>query len=208
MPFPLSQLKNFLTKSRKSLKPNQLIAVKQCINYIKQNSNTLGLFLYYGSRECVSTILTKIQKGDPTLPQYLRHQATPRACATALNQFLRSLKFPILPSRIRELILGENQGIAPRIIALDALNLLLESFDRKRHYLLLLLMDMMKTLTTDGCLRPTEILETYGPYFLISIFFPMGHVKLKGNLTSIANILHEMILCFNFIDYEIDTSEA
>lgn len=208
MPFPLSKIKNFITKSRKSVKPHQLIAVKHCIAYIKQNCQSLGLFLYYGSRESVATILSKIQKGDPTLPQYLRHHATPRACATALNQFLRSLKFPILPARIRELILGENIGIAPRIIALDALNLLSDSFYRKRYYLLLLLMDMMKTLTTDGCLRPTEILETYGPYFLISIFFPMGHVKLKGNLTSIANILHEMILCFNFIDYEREISEA
>ena len=92
-------------------------------------------------------------------------------CASALHRFFKNLNHGLLPKRIQLLINGDNYGVPAQLVALDAISLLYEDAEGPQFGLLSELLPLMKLLSTQGCLRPTETHSSQAPYFMMPILF-------------------------------------
>lgn len=113
-----------------------------------------------------------MRKGDPQLRVYLQLHCTPRQCATALMAFLRTRSRPLLPQRVQELLIAPNERITASTVATDALGLLQQDIRQTNNLnLLYALFDLLRTLTTIGSLRPTEIRTSIAPQLIMPFLF-------------------------------------
>ncbi|CAD7086180.1 unnamed protein product [Hermetia illucens] len=158
--------------------------------------NYTGIFINFGSQIKVRRIISKIRSGDENLLVFLKLSCTPRECASALSQFLHKIGKPLLPRRVQQLLIAENKGICSRTVALDALGLINDELEGTHLELFMAIMDLMKILSTVGSLRPTEVRVSHAPYLLMPLLFSTSD-KLVKNWRSIADILNEMIICFD-----------
>lgn len=131
-----------------------------------------GVFLNHGSQRPINDLLAMLRKGDPQLRVYLHMHCTPRQCATALMAFLRSRRRPLLPQRVQQLLIGPNERISASTVATDALGLLKQDIHQSNNLILLYaLFDLLRTLTTVGSLRPTEIRTSIAPQLIMPFLF-------------------------------------
>ncbi|XP_037913662.1 uncharacterized protein LOC119653180 isoform X2 [Hermetia illucens] len=186
----------FLKTKNVIISKQQLYAVQQCIQFLKENCNYTGIFINFGSQIKVRRIISKIRSGDENLLVFLKLSCTPRECASALSQFLHKIGKPLLPRRVQQLLIAENKGICSRTVALDALGLINDELEGTHLELFMAIMDLMKILSTVGSLRPTEVRVSHAPYLLMPLLFSTSD-KLVKNWRSIADILNEMIICFD-----------
>lgn len=137
------------------------------------------LFISYGNPTINKLIVSKIKNGSITA-EYLRHYCSPRQCAAGLLSYFHKLNHGLLPKRIQELINGENLSrVPPQLVALDSFGLLFESSGTEINFIIITeLLNLMKLLSTQGCLRPTEKFACLAPYYLIPILFDK-HVNMK-----------------------------
>lgn len=164
--------------------------VLHCIIIDFLDSRFPGIFVNYGSQRPIVKILKKIRHGDPKINEYIRANCTPRQCAAALMTFLKALHKPLLPNRVQELLIGlenwiiyyfilflniiflaDNDYVAARVIAMDALGLLKQDVKQYQIDLILALLNLMKILATTGSLRPTEVHTSFAPFLIMPIFF-------------------------------------
>ncbi|EAT36635.1 AAEL008440-PA [Aedes aegypti] len=186
------------TLGHRVIKENQARALLQCINYLTDNISFFGLFLSAGSLEHLERIYNKIESGHAEMYNYLLQQSAPRECAMAVHRFIRAHKISILPERALNLLCAQNYGIPQRLVALDALNLLLHESSGMRWQFARAYLLMMQQLTLRGYLTPHEIRIVISPYLAVPAIFP-GRSSLQ-NVTSKSATLLEMFLNAHLLD--------
>lgn len=131
------------------------------------------LFISFGNTTINKMIANKIRNGDLTY-EYLRQHCSPKQCASGLLSYFHKLNHGLLPKKVQELINGDNLSrVPPQLIALDSFGLLYEESLESEINLIVIteLLNLMKLLSTEGCLRPTENFSCLAPYYLIPILF-------------------------------------
>ncbi|XP_058454956.1 uncharacterized protein LOC131432608 [Malaya genurostris] len=186
------------TRGHRAVNKKQVSALMQCLEYLSKNISIFGLFLSSGSTNHLERIYRKIEAGDERLLNYLLETSASRECAMAMHRFIRCYKISILPERTLNLLCARNEGIPRRLVALDALNLILHEssgakFQFAREYL-----RMMQHLTLRGYLTPNEIRIIISPYLAVPVLFP-GRNSMH-NIASESAVLMEMFLIAHLLD--------
>ncbi|CAO1356727.1 unnamed protein product [Diamesa tonsa] len=155
------------------------------------------LFISYGNSTINKVIISKIRNGNLTA-EYLKQFCSPKECASGLLSYFHKLNHGLLPKRVQELINGQNLSrVPPQLVALDSFGLFFEeSLGSERNLIIVTeLLNLMKLLATQGCLRPTENFSCLAPYYLIPILFDKNNsIELIRNFTQCMNIVNEMVM--------------
>ncbi|KAG5674822.1 hypothetical protein PVAND_004769 [Polypedilum vanderplanki] len=154
---------------------NQMEAILNCIKFIRarhQNDNLL--FMPQSEHPNIKTLIKMIKDGSADINEFLSSSCTVRECTSALFSFLRSFDEGLLPIRAQQLIKSHNRNIPLKTIALDTLGCIIDELRNEKQINFIItieLLKLMKLLSTEGSLKPTEILCSQGPYFLMPILF-------------------------------------
>lgn len=174
----------------------QTSALLYCLHFLKKHAHihyNNGIFVNLGNQRTIQKILLYLNRGDQSINIYLHEQCSTRECAAAVNSFLLR-KRPLLPARVQKLLVAKNHGVTPKMIALDALGLILQEFYNTNNLKVLHgLLDIMKVLSTVGSLRPTEIRVSHAPYILLPLFFEERREVLM-NWKRVLDTLNEMVI--------------
>lgn len=137
------------------------------------------LFISFGNTTINKVIISKIKNGNLTA-EYLKHFCSPKQCAAGLLSYFQKLNHGLLPKRVQELINGDNLSrVPPQLVALDSFGLFFEESLGSEINLIIVteLLNLMKLLATQGCLRPTENFSCLAPYYLIPILFDKSVIR-------------------------------
>lgn len=172
----------------------QTVALLYLFYFLKMHAVYTGIFVSLGNQRTIQKLLLHLLKGDPNIAEYLHHNScSPRECASAVNIFLQR-KRPLLPIRVQKLLMAKNCGVTPKMIALDALGLILEEFyNTNKLKIVYGLLELMKVLSTVGSLKPTEVRISHAPYILLPIFFE-EKPDVTLNWKRVCDVVNEMIM--------------
>jgi hypothetical protein len=210
------------SRSRDNLiKTRQMEAILKCIEFIRagelqacpmviaklfimsfshiagQHENEFWIFLPTIDHPMVKILVAKIKCGCQHIQDFMLESCTVRECAAALFSFLRSLDEGLLPLRMQQLIKASNSCVPVSIIAFDALGCLIEESRHEMNNFIVTveLLQMMRLLSTEGSLRPSETSPSQAPFFLMPILFDKQVAsEIIMNFTQCMNIVHEIIL--------------
>lgn len=176
----------------------QTLALLHCLHFLKIHALYTGIFVSQGNQRRVQKVFLYLHRGDASIASYLHEHCSPRECACAVNMFLLR-KRPLLPTRVQKLLAAKNYEVTTKMIALDALGLILQEFYNTNNLKVLYsLLDVMKVLSTVGSLRPTEIRVSHAPYILLPLFFEEKPEVLL-NWKRVCDTLNEMVMMVDLL---------
>ncbi|KAK6638290.1 hypothetical protein RUM44_008719 [Polyplax serrata] len=144
-----------------------LEAVKETMEVIKDNLEVDGLFTTSGNLRTRKKIQSYLSRGDIYTLRNWGFEFVVE-CAAALKIFLQNLPQPLIPVRIQQLVVAENNGVPEKTIANDALGLLKEEVNGRHKELLLEVFTFLKeaavkvnTSELTGCNLPLKLLPVF-----------------------------------------------